>query len=106
MNTNKSIYWVIGIIIFGIFAFGGYKLWHHTITVQESIQHTSSINPPTTVVPSQTQSASGLSNKTDTSNQQLDQDLQSVQNSMNQLQQDQNTTNNDLNTASQNTPQE
>ncbi len=98
-SSNKTAYWIIGgILALVIVGFGGYKLWHPTST------------PPVTVQNQQTQtgtSGSGsIPNKTDTSNQQLDQDAQNIQNSLNQLQQDQGTVNNDSTNQSQDVPQQ
>ncbi len=108
----KPSYWIILIVVLGIAAFGGYKLWHHynTKAMMQNSQKTAMVNisnQPTSPTPStNSSSAGGLPNKTNTSNQQLNQDLQNIQNSMNQLQQDQATANQDANNQSQDTPQQ
>jgi len=103
---NKTAYWIIGgIIALAIIGFGGYKLWHHYAksSMMQS-GNTTTVNNPTQAAQDTTNS--GLPNKKDTSNQQLDQDVQNVQNSMNQLQQDQGTTNSDTSNQSQDIPQQ
>lgn len=106
MSSNKSIYCIVGITVLAVVAFGGYKLWHHTMVSSQNMSSTSG-SVQQTISPSSTSATpSGLSNKSNTSNQQLDQDVQNIQSSMNQLQQDQSTTNNDVNASSQDTPQQ
>ncbi len=106
----KPQYWIIILIFLAIIGFGGYKLWHHfnAQSMLHNVQKTAMVNAvpsPSTSVTNTTNSG-GLPNKSDTSNQQLNQDLQNIQNSMNQLQQDQNTSNQDVSTQSQDTPQQ
>lgn len=83
-NMNKTVYWIIGVVVVIALGFGGYKLMKH-------YQNTSMNNNPSASIPaaSGNSNGAGLTNKTDTSNQQLDQDLQSVQSSMNKLNTDQ-----------------
>jgi len=111
-SSNKAIYWVIGVVVLAIVLFGGYKLWHH-FSKGSAMQYTNNATTSqnNTVIQSPSQNSqstgnSGLPDKTNTSNQQLDQDVQNIQNSMNQLQQDQGTTNQDTNNRSQDTPQQ
>ncbi len=90
---NKALYWILAVILIAVVLFGGYKLVKHyknTGTNNNPQQSMNGSNNPT-IVPSTSNSGSaGLMNKTDTSNQQLDQDLQDVQGSLNKLNNDQN----------------
>jgi len=106
-SSNKSLYWIIGIIVLAVVLFGGFKLWHHSQIASLNSNQPAKTDNTNNPSPSTTTGSvnSGLSNK-DTSNQQLDQDMQSVQNSMNQLQQDQGTSNQDTVNQSQDIPQQ
>ncbi len=103
---SRSLFIVLAVIVvLGVGGYAGYKVWHHyyakslpTMTPAPSQQ----MNQPS---PSAT-NAGGLSNTTDTSNQQLNKDSQDIQNSMNKLQQDQNTTIQDSNNSSLDVPQQ
>jgi len=99
-------------VIVAVVLFGGYKVWHH-YTRGSALQYanttSTSANNTVTRSPSQGNQVtgnSGLPNKTDTSNQQLDNDMQNIQNSMNQLQQDQGTANQDSGSQSKDIPQQ
>ena len=81
---NKTTYWIIGLVIIVALGFGGYKLMKHyqNTSMSPSVSN-NSVSAPTPT------GSTGLMNTTDTSNQQLDQDLQSVQASMDKLNADQ-----------------
>lgn len=109
-SSNKTAYWIIGgIIVLAVVGFGGYKVWHH-YTKGSAMQYTNNPTQNSTVSQFPAQGSqtgnSGLPNKTDTSNQQLQQDEQNIQNSMNQLQQDQGTINQDTGSQAKDVPQQ
>lgn len=92
---NKTLYWVIGLIVIIGLVFGGYKLMKHSKNIGMYNSQATGGN---------TQGSAGLTNKADTSNQQLDQDLQDVQNSMNKLNADQVQTGQAVSNQSTDTP--
>jgi len=102
-SGRKVLYIVVGIIILAVIVYGGYRAWHHYKTVG---MMTTTPASSLTATPSSTQNSSGLSNKTNTSNGQLNQDLQNIQGSMNQLQKDQTTSTQDTTLQTQDTPQQ
>jgi len=109
-STNKTTYWIIGgILVVLCLGIGGYKLWHHNAK-GSAVQYTNSAAPTTSTISqaqgSQATGKSGLPNKTDTNNQQLQQDTQDIQNSMNQLQQDQGTATQDTGSQAKDVPQQ
>lgn len=100
----KGLTWtIVGIIVVAAVGFGGYKLWHH-FKANQMMQSTMTTVQPSMATPSGT-TGSGLPNK-DTSNQQLNSDVQNIQGSLNNLQQQQNTSSQDVTTQSQDTPQQ
>lgn len=101
--SKNILYSVIGIIVLAVVAYGGYKVWHHYKAAMGGYAQTAATGTPAS---SSAQNSSGLPNKTNTSNGQLNQDLQNIQGSMNQLQKDQTTSIQDANNQSQDTPQQ
>lgn len=90
MNTmNKTILWIIGIVVIIVLVVGGYKLMKkHQATTMMYAPQTATVTP--SMAPVMTNNTSGgLTNKTDTSNTQLDTDMVDVQNTMTKLNNDQ-----------------
>ena len=106
---NKTRYWIIGIIIIVAVGYGGYRLIKHyqnasMYNTQPTSATTQNVNPTTPPVGNATTGSNELMNKTDTSNQQLDQDLQDIQGSMNKLNSDQNQAGQAVSNQSSDTP--
>lgn len=96
VKSQNTFVWVAGAIVaFVVIVFVGFKLVNHFNRVY---------NMPLAGNTPSNSTTSGLTNKTDGSNTQLDKDVQDVQNSMNQLQLDQNTSNQDINSAAKDVP--
>jgi len=99
MKTNTLLYAIIGIVVLAVVGFGGYRMWQGSqIAITQSAG--------TTTQQAGSTPAAGLPNKGDTSNAQLDKDVQSVQSSMDQLSTDQNATGQDTANQAQDTPQQ
>ncbi len=101
---KKVIYIIVGIVIFAVLIGGGYKLMKHlqkTSSTAQPAMTQNSVSP--TAVPT---ISVGLTNKADSSNQQLDQDLQNIQGSVNNLSADQTQENQAVSNQSADTPTE
>lgn len=105
---NVVVYVVVVIVIIAVVVIG-YKIYSHqrmvaslpltTTLNQSSVQSPSLLPSPTSSL-----NSGGLANKTETSNTQLDKDLNQIGNSMNKLDQDSSTINQDPSKASVDNP--
>lgn len=105
-HGNAVVYVIVGVVIIAL-GVVGYKMLSHTQSVNSIISPTVTSQPISSSTPMSSPSSSssgGLTNKTDTSNAQLDKDLQQIGNSMGKLDKDSSTVNQDPNKAAADNP--
>lgn len=105
-SKNKVMVIVLFVIIIGIIAAAGYKISKHHNQFSQNQQAIQVTNPVNNTSSSISPTGNQQSPQGNTRNTSLDQQAQSIQNSMNQLSQDQTTAGQTLNKQSSDIPQQ